>query len=834
MRFNKWIPAAVLFATLFMSVVIWQALVRSERDALAKHVDSKASVTREFLRDELESHAESISDLGKRWQTGAGPAEDWTADAALLLEDRPEYSAIIWARSPGEVLSSIPSKAALPLDFAGDKAVSGVFAAASEAWSPVISSPVVLPGDRAGFIIAVPLWYAGQFNGIIAGVFDSREFIGNVFRDARHELDGYSFSVASASSELFRAAPAAGIEWVVESTVNFAGADWKVAVWPDRALVRTYITPLPGAVFALGSVSSVFIGALIYLVQVNRRKNLELEKANELLTAEVLERARTEESLRRSDEKYRGIVETMTDLIWEADPEGVYTYVSPRSLEVFGYRPEEVLGRRLWDLMPAGEAEKFKNEFFDAAVGREPLNLVESENCSKDGRPVSIETSAVPVLDKAGLFTGYRGVHRDITHRKEARDALRRSNERLENAQRIAKLGGWEWDIEKDELHWSDEIYRIFGVEPGEFGATYEAFLGFVHPEDRMSVHRSVTEALTLRKPYSIEHRIVLSDGTQKVVHEQAEVRFNPAGSPVAMTGTVQDITERKQIEEQLRLYRDHLRELVEERTADLHELNEKLKFEVQIRKKAEEAVIRMNEDLERRAVELERVNKELEAFTYSASHDLQEPLRVISGYVQLLGRRYKGRLDKDADEFISFAVDGVARMQRLISDLLSYSRVGRLSTLSPVDFKAAVERAKANLRVAIEESGAVIRHGELPKVLADASQIDQLLMNLLNNAIKYRGKLAPLVTVNAEMEGGEWVFSVSDNGIGIDPKYAEKVFDIFQRLHGSSEYPGTGIGLSICKKVVENHGGRIWVESLPGAGSTFYFTLPGKEAANA
>lgn len=834
MSFKKWIPAAVFLATLFLSVVIWQALVRSERDALSKHVGTKASVTREFLRAELESHAEAISDLGKRWQAVTGPIDDWTSDAVLLLEDKSEYSAIIWARSPGEVLSSLPSRASIPLDFANDKAVSAVFAQAREAWSPVVSSPVVLSGGRPGFIIGVPMWYSGEFKGLIAGVLDSREFIGGVLRDARHELDGYSFTVVSGSSELYRSAPPEKSDFAVELPVAFTGAAWRISVWPEKDLVKAYITPLPGVVFALGVVSSFFFCALIYFVQVNGRKNFELEKANDLLKAEVSERARTEEDLRRSDEKYRSIVETMTDLIWEVDLEGVYTYVSPRSLDMFGYRAEEALGKRVWELMPQGEAEKFRKEFFAAAAAKEPLELVESVNRRKDGRMVSVETSAVPVLDKAGSFIGYRGVHRNVTQRKEAEDALRKSNERLENAQRIAKMGGWEWDIEKDELHWSDEIYRIFGVEPREFGATYEAFLGFVHPEDRMSVHRNVTEALTLRKPYSIEHRIVLADGTQKVVHEQAEVRFNSAGSAVAMTGTVQDITERKQIEEQLRLYRDHLRELVEERTADLHDLNEKLKFEVEIRKKAEEAVISMNEDLERRAVELERVNKELEAFTYSASHDLQEPLRVISGYVQLLGRRYKGRLDKDADDFISYAVDGVARMQRLISDLLSYSRVGKLSALSPVDFEAAVSRAKANLRVAIDESGAVIRHGKLPTVMADASQIDQLLMNLLNNAIKYRGKLAPFVTVSAEREGGEWLFSVSDNGIGIDPKYSEKVFDIFQRLHGSGEYPGTGIGLSICKKVVENHGGRIWVVSLPGAGSTFYFTLPGKEAANA
>ena len=835
MLLRRWIPAAVLVATLFLSVVIWQALVRSERSALSNHADSTASVAREFLRDELESHARSLSSIGKQWQSNEGPVEaEWMADAALLLENKPGFAAVVWAGSTREVLSSIPSKRAVPIDFATDTAVAGVFASASQTWSPVVSSPVKLAGGRTGFIIAVPLWYAGEFKGIIAGLFDSREFMGNVFSDARRELDGYAFAVTSGGAELYRSTASPESGWAVVLPIDEAGADWKMSVWPGRELAGAYVTALPAAVLALGSVSSLLFATLIYFAQVNRLKNTDLENANEMLKAEVRQRARTEEDLRKSDEKFRGIVETMTDLIWEADEDARYAYVSPRAADLLGYGPEEVLGKRLWEFMPIGEAERFRNEFETAAGAREPFSLFENVNRRKDGTLVVLETSAVPVFDKAGAFAGYRGVHRDVTPRKEAEDALKRSNERLENAQRIARMGGWDWDIEKDDLHWSDEIYRIFGVEPGEFGATYEAFLGFVHPEDRMSVHRNVTEALTLRKPYSIEHRIVLADGTVKVVHEHGEVRFNSAGSPVAMSGTVQDITERKQIDEQLRLYRDHLRELVEERTADLHELNEKLKFEVEIRKKAEEAVISMNEDLEKRAVELERVNKELEAFTYSASHDLQEPLRVISGYVQLLGRRYKGRLDKDADEFISYAVDGVARMQRLIADLLSYSRVGRLSDLSPVDFEAALLRTKANLKVAIEESGAIVRHGALPTVLADESQIEQLLTNLLNNAIKYRGKDAPLVTVNASKEDGEWLFSVSDNGIGIDPKYSEKVFDIFQRLHGSSEYPGTGIGLSICKKVVENHGGRIWVESLPGAGSTFYFTIPGKEALSA
>ena len=816
---------------LFMTVIIWQALLRSEQDALSNHVASTASSAREFLRAELEVNADSVSWLAKRWESREGPAgAEWTKDALLQLENDPEFIGIAWVANSREVLSSVPSGAPVPVDFSADGPAARAFAQAGTDKSPAVFSQIKLAGGRPGFMIAAPLWNEGVFRGLIAGFFDSRACVQKAMNNSRPEWKGYSFSVTSGTTGLYRSGTEPANAWAQELPIGSSMVDWKVSVWPGEDVVNDYISALPYAIFALGLVSSFFVSVLFSLVQTNRRRRKELENANRLLGAEAVQRGRTEAELRRSEEKFRAIVETMSDWIWEMDESARYTYVSPGAAAIVGYGPEELLGRRPWEFMPPGEADRFKNEFSRISRARGPFSLLENVNMRKDGSFVVLETSGAPVFGKDGEFAGYMGVHRNVTKRKKAEDDLKRSNERLENAQRIARLGSWDWDIEKDELHWSDEIYRIFGVRPEEFDATYEAFLGFVHPEDRMSVHRSVTEALTLRKPYSIEHRIVLSDGTLKVVQEQGEVEFSEAGSPVAMYGTVQDISERKQIEEQLSLYRDHLRELVEERTAELNGLNEKLKFEVEIRKKAEEAVISMNEAIEKRAVELERVNKELEAFTYSASHDLQEPLRVISGYIQLLGRRYRGRLDADADEFISFAVDGVARMQRLISDLLSYSRVGRISSLAPVDFEAALLRARANLSVAIEESGAIVRHGALPIVMADESQIDQLLMNLLNNAIKYRGEAVPLITVNAVKEDGEWIFSVSDNGIGIDPKYAEQVFDIFKRLHGSAEYPGTGIGLSICKKVVENHGGRIWVESLPGAGSTFYFTIPGKE----
>ncbi len=225
---------------------------------------------------------------------------------------------------------------------------------------------------------------------------------------------------------------------------------------------------------------------------------------------------------------------------------------------------------------------------------------------------------------------------------------------------------------------------------------------------------------------------------------------------------------------------------------------------------------------------ELDRSNKELEQFAYVASHDLQEPLRMVSSYTQLLARRYKGRLDADADEFIAFAVDGAYRMQRLINDLLSYSRVGtRGKEFEPTDCAAFFDQAITNLKGTIGESGAEVTCGPLPTVMADKSQIGQLLQNLIGNALKYHGDEPPRVHVSAEQKGDEWVFSVRDNGIGIDPQYADRIFVIFQRLHNREEYAGTGIGLAICKKIVERHGGRIWLESQLGSGATFHFTIP-------
>ncbi len=263
------------------------------------------------------------------------------------------------------------------------------------------------------------------------------------------------------------------------------------------------------------------------------------------------------------------------------------------------------------------------------------------------------------------------------------------------------------------------------------------------------------------------------------------------------------------------------LEKQVQERTSELAKINEALKAEIQERK-------RIEEELRQRTEELARSNADLEQFAYVASHDIQEPLRMVSGFTQLLARRYKGRLDRSADKFIDYIVDGAIRMRRMVEDLLSYSRIGTHGRpLEPTDCEAVLDQVLTNLKVAIEQNNAVMTHDPLPTVMADISQMVQLFQNLISNSIRYRGAETPRIHISAERKKDDWVFSVRDNGRGIAPEFFRRLFQLFQREHPEREYSGTGIGLAICKRIVERHGGRIWAESEVGKGSIFYFTIP-------
>ena len=419
--------------------------------------------------------------------------------------------------------------------------------------------------------------------------------------------------------------------------------------------------------------------------------------------------------------------------------------------------------------LPAGHAPVLRELVVPVLRGNQVVALLGVGNKLREYAGQEIES----VSDLANLTW-------DIVLAKRAEDALRGSEERFRIAAETANDVVYEWDL-KQSVQWLGKIDEMLGCEPGEFPRTLDAWAASVHAEDLERTMAALQAHLEKQAPYVQEYRVRRKDGSYRWWSARGAAARTPEGKPVRMIGSITDITERKRAEE------------------------------------------RMAQML----TELERSNKELELFAYVASHDLQEPLRMVSSYTQLLARRFEGQLDDKARKYIHYAVDGAVRMQALIDDLLTYSRAGaRGKPMEPTASRSALDGATRNLAVRIKETGAVITHDDLPTVRADPAQLLLVFQNLLSNALKFHRADSPSVHVSAQDRGSEWMFSVKDNGIGIEPQHAERVFVIFQRLHTREEYPGTGIGLAICKRIVERHGGKIWLASEPGTGTTFFFTV--------
>lgn len=361
--------------------------------------------------------------------------------------------------------------------------------------------------------------------------------------------------------------------------------------------------------------------------------------------------------------------------------------------------------------------------------------------------------------------------------------ALQEGEVNLKEAQTMAQLGNWKWDVKTGNVEWSEEVYKIFRLDPKTFTPQIDSILALSPwPEEHARDKELIQKAMASHEKGEYEQRFLRPDGSTGYYYSTFRGKYDDSGELIAIVGTVQDITERKLLE---------------------------LKLGSLI-------------------ADLQRSNKELEQFAYVASHDLQEPLRMVASYTQLLADRYEKQLDDKARLFIHYAVDGARRMQLLINDLLAYSRVGTKGRpMAQVDMHASLGEAIKNLKMNIHETQAIVTNDELPELRADGTQMVQLFQNLISNSLKFHGEQLPRVHISAKDEGTAWLFSVKDNGIGIEPQYADKVFVIFQRLHTKEEYSGSGIGLAICKKIVERHGGRIWFESEPGNGTTFYFTIP-------
>jgi PAS domain S-box-containing protein len=537
------------------------------------------------------------------------------------------------------------------------------------------------------------------------------------------------------------------------------------------------------------------------------------------LYAQLSERKGVEDALRKSEQLWRAVFEHNPTMYFILDENGTVVAVNPTGATQLGYTVEELVGHSVLILFEERNWEIVRRSIAACLEQRGQTRILETQKIRKDGTLLWVRETAkaMPTLiEHAIVLVSCE----DITERKVAQDELRRSEAFLAEGQEISRTGSWGWHVPSGKLVWSKEHYRIFGFEPDEMAPTFALFLSRICPGDRPLVQQALDEAIRDKKEFNFEFRILLPDGTVKYLQGIGRPVARPSGEIDEFIGTTMDITERKLAEAALRKAHEELERRVRERTSELQQSNQQLVSEVAERTRAEEV-------LALRSQELAHSNAELEQMAYVASHDLQEPLRMVASYLQLLEQRYRGRLDSEANEFIGFAVDGAKRMQTLIDDLLVYSRVGsRAKPLVPTASAAALATALHSLRVAIQESGAQIESAALPMVMGDAAQLTQLFQNLVGNAIKFRGEEAPRITIWAEPDNDFWRFAVQDNGIGIAQEYFDRIFVMFQRLHSRSKYPGTGIGLTICKKIVERHGGRIWVEAA-AHGSLFKFTLP-------
>ena len=494
---------------------------------------------------------------------------------------------------------------------------------------------------------------------------------------------------------------------------------------------------------------------------------------------DITAREQAQEELRQSRERFQTAVRAVSDLVWTNNARGEMEGDQPGWGGFTGQSYDDYQGYG-WAKAVHPEDAQPTIDAWNEAVAERKMFVFEHRVRRHDGVWRLFSIRALPIPDAGGAVREWVGVHTDITDRRRAEEDLRQSEARFR--QLAESMPQIVWTTTPDFV--CDYINSRWTELTGcDLAATQDgAFRARMLPEDLAAIDRAANKGLRAGEPFSFECRFpALSGKPLRWCLVRAVPVRDANGEVVKWLGTSTDIDERKE---------------------------------------TETALARANE-------ELTRANADLEQFGYSASHDLQEPLRSVMIYSELLVRDYSAKLDDKALEMLGYLRGGASRMERLIRDLLAYTQVKKLDAAEDSDSMRVMEDVLANLANAITESGAKIEYGVLPSVGIHQVHLQQLFQNLIGNALKYRSEKRPLVRVAAEKKDGQWLFSVSDNGIGISAEYHERIFGLFKRLHSGDQYLGTGIGLAICKRTVERYGGRIWVEAEPEKGSTFYFTVP-------
>jgi PAS domain S-box-containing protein len=629
---------------------------------------------------------------------------------------------------------------------------------------------------------------------------------------------------------------------------------------------------------------------------------------------DITERKHTEEALRKSEAKYRSLVETAFEGVWVVDTEGHTTFINHRMAEMLKYdSPNDLMDRSAFDFVPPEDLEQLKAKFRVRLNTKSPEQYDVRLQC-RDGSIIWASAASNSVLDDHGSVVGRMALFMDITDRKRFETALLKRESILAQAGEIAHLGAWDIefqnqdDVNANPLNWSDEVYCIFGYAPGEIKPSNELFFERVHPDDRARVQENIAQAIATRQPYIIEHRVCRPDGEERVVQEHAEVFFDETGKPLRIVGAVQDITERKRAEEALRESEERFRfladsmpqlvwtalpngtvdyynsryleyqEIKQVKVADWewapvlhpddlqpttnawqHSLETGEIYQIEHRVRMADGSYRWHlsrgvpvldekgqiirwfgtatdihdtklaeEQLKIYTERLERSNHELEQFAFMASHDLQEPLRKIEVFGDLL-LESSASLHGRERNYLDRMRDAAGRMRDMVDGLLQLSRVTTQGKpFVQVSLSQVIEDVLYDLENQIRRTGGRVNVENLPAIDGDPLQLRQLMQNLIGNALKYhQPDVQPEVKVHAKQLAGNVQILVEDNGIGFEQADAERIFQPFQRLVGRSQYEGSGMGLAICRRIAERHGGEITAHSKPGHGSTFIVSMP-------
>lgn len=504
-----------------------------------------------------------------------------------------------------------------------------------------------------------------------------------------------------------------------------------------------------------------------------------------VFSRDITDIVKQEKALGESEGRFRQLADSMPQVVWTAEPDGVVDYYNSRASELDGIS-QVASNKWIWEpVLHEDDVEPTVMAWNHALLTGTTYEIAHRVKL-KNGQFRWVLSRGIPVKNNQGQVIKWYGTATDIDFQKEIESRLSitlsqlaESTDKLNEAQKLAHIGSYLLDLKSGHLDGSDELFNILEIKTTGV-IKLEQLLRRIHEEDISKFRQLISDATQDRKGIDSEFRYKAASGMKYLKIVSKPMLENE--TITRLFGTAMDITEQK----------------------------------IQAQK------------IENILAELKRSNKDLEQFAYTASHDLQEPIRMIKSYAQLLELKHKKTLDTNAREYLYFITEGASRMQQLVNDLLTYSRVTTTKQeMELIDPNVIVQSVLEDLKFRIQEESAVINTEHLPRVKGDKTQIRQLFQNLIQNSIKFRREEPPVINIKCTRKRNEWLFSVSDNGIGIDPQFFERIFIIFQRLHEREKYAGTGVGLAICKKIIEKHGGRIFVESEINKGTTFYFTLP-------